>query len=75
MSESVFKIHINKGKCNYDRNDDYIQQDEATNRGKQVQTQDKMSLNPTRMQSCRGEERAQIQIAQNLLENLSTEGC
>ena len=45
MSESIFKIHINRGKCNYDRNNDYIQQDEVTNRGQQVQTQDKMSLN------------------------------
>lgn len=48
MSESIFKIHINKDKCNSDRNYDYMQQDEGTNRGKQVQTRDKMSLNLNR---------------------------
>lgn len=29
VSEFIFKIENDTGKCNYDRNDDYIQQKEA----------------------------------------------
>lgn len=35
MSQSVLKIHISRGKCNCDRKDDYIQQDEVTKGNKQ----------------------------------------
>lgn len=32
ISEFIFKIHTDKGKCNYDRNNGYIQQKEAASR-------------------------------------------
>lgn len=75
--ESISKSHIDKHKCNYDRDDDSIGQDDATTRKANKFNQGERELQSTQGWN-HGEERdrAQRQRAQKIYcPSSSTEGC